>query len=355
MEEKKDYYKILDIDKNLPEDEFKKVLRKNYKRLCLKYHPDKNPGDKEAEDSFKDINEAYQVLSDPQKRSEYDNPMSGFHFSGNPNMDDVFQQFSSSFGFNPFGGFGFGPNPNVKTKGRPISGTITFTLEDAFYGKVKTFKFKKSVVCHNCHGTGKDKHTTEETCQYCHGYGRIRQSSGYVTVEQTCPHCGGSGKIITNPCSTCDGTGLEYIQVEQNFEISKGASDGMTFTLSEIGNEILWEGNLKGDVVITLKQVPHDKFGRNGDNLSMTLNIPLLDAILGTTITIETISKKNVEVTIPQCSKEGDIITLKGEGLPNFVSNVLGDLLCTIHLIMPDSLSEEELELYKTIKKLNND
>jgi molecular chaperone DnaJ len=358
MKDKKDYYKILDItdeEKKLQEDEFNKVLRKKYKKLCLKYHPDKNQGNKEAEEKFKDVNEAYQVLSDSQKKAEYDNPMGNFKFSGSGSMDDILKHFASSFGFDPFGRAGFGgQEEEIQRKGATINGTISFTLEDVLNGATKKIRFKKNVVCDSCHGTGKDSHTVEETCPHCHGLGRIRQISQFMTMESTCPYCHGTGKIIKNPCSSCGGNGVVGKSVEYSFDLKPGVENGMSFVLNGIGNEVPGRNNVPGDVVVTLREMVHERFVRHGIDLYTVLDIPLLDCILGTTVEVETLSGKKITVTIPQCSNEGDEIRIKGKGLPQYNYPTIGDMICQIHLVMPKNLSKDEIELYKKIKSLNS-
>ena len=354
--ERKDYYKILgvtDEEKKLTGDAFVKAIKPKYRKICLANHPDKNPGNKEAEERFKDAAEAYEVLSNKEKRAEYDNPMSNFRFSGSSNMEDILRHFSSSFGFNPFHDFGFGQN--TVQKGSSIRGTVTFTLEDVLNGFTKKVKFKKQVRCQNCHGTGKTSQTIEEACPHCHGLGMIRQSNGWMTMEQTCPHCGGTGKVIKNPCPSCGGSGLETQIVEESFTFPKGAISGLTVELKGRGHETATPNGINGDVYITLQEAPHQIFRRDGNDLLLDVNVGVLDAITGCKKKVKTLSGKTIEITIPQGSDEYNEIYVTGEGLPQYNSNIVGDLVCKLHIVMPKSLTDKQKKLINNLKKTFND
>lgn len=356
MNERKDYYKILGLteeDKKLPKDEFLKKVSKNYKKLAIQYHPDRNPGNKEAEEKFKEVNEANQVLSDYDgKKVEYDNPMSNFQFTGNMNMDDILRHFQMSFGDDfGFGSFGFGGGGQMRQKGSNINGSVTVTLEDILNGVEKKIKFTRKKVCHTCNGTGKDKNSREETCPHCHGYGYITQGhSGFMMVRSTCPYCNGTGKIVINPCRTCGGDGLEDETIEKTFTLPKGVPDGMVFRMTGMGNEIPGNGNIPGDVNIVIHELPHPIFQREGDNLIMLLNVGVVDAILGSKVRIETLNKKKIDVTIPMGSEEGKHLTIPGYGLPIYKSNGFGDLICIVHILMPKKLGDKEVKLLEKLK-----
>lgn len=351
---RKDYYKILGItdeEKKLQGDDFVKVIKPKYRVLAMKYHPDKNPGDKEAESKFKDAAEAYEVLSDTKKRSEYDNPMSEFNFSGGSSMDDILRHFRDSFGdFDPFGGFGFTHKETVR-RGTDIQGTVTFTLEDVLNGVQKTVKYKKLVKCHECHGTGRNKNTHEEPCPYCHGTGRLRQSNGWMTMEQTCPHCKGVGKIIKNPCSVCGGTGMERVTAEETFNLPKGIINGMNFSIEGKGNDAASSDGIPGNLYITLKELPHDTFIRDGYNLLLNINVNVFDALTGCKTTVKGLDGSDIQIEIPQCSEEGTTIRYVGNGLPIYNSSEVGDLFCKVHIVMPKSLTKAQLKSIGKIKK----
>lgn len=350
--DKKDYYKILNLsedDKKLPKEEFLKKEKKNFKALAIKYHPDKNPNNKDAEIKFKDINEAHQVLSDYDgKKQEYDNPMSNFQFAGFSGMDDILKHFASSFGFHSFDNFGF------IQKGANIRGTVTFTLEDVLNGFTKKVKFNKQVKCHTCHGTGKSPQTTEETCPYCRGTGQLKSSSGWMTMIETCPHCHGTGKIIKNPCHNCNGTGLEVKTTEETFTFPKGAIDGFTAELKGKGHEAPTPNGVPGDVYIVLKELEHPKFQRHGDNLVTTVNVDVCDAISGCKKIIQTLSGESVTITIPQGVEESYQITLTGHGLPSYDSLIVGDLICKVHIVMPKNLTDKQKKAVENLKKILN-
>lgn len=354
MENRKDYYKILELteqDKKLPKDEFLKKLSKNYKRLAVKYHPDRNPGDKSAEDKFKEINEANQVLSDYDgKKAEYDNPMSNFHFSGNMDMEEILRHFNMSFGddfgFNPFG-FG-GPR---QQKGQDIEGHVSFTLEDVLNGVDKKVRYTKKKVCNTCHGSGKDSHSREEMCPHCHGIGFIQSGNGFMSIRQSCPYCHGSGKIVLNPCKTCGGSGLIDAPAEYSFRIPKGAKSGMVFQGIGLGNEIPGQGNIPGDLLVVAVESPHPVFTRQGNDLIIKVNVSVIDAILGTTVKIETIDKKKLKVTIPSGTEEGKLLLVSGYGLPEYGTGERGNLICSVHIVMPKKLSDKEI---KALEKLRD-
>lgn len=354
MEQKKDYYKILGLseeDKKLPKEEFLKKLSKNYKKLAIQYHPDRNPGNKEAEDKFKEVNEANQVLSDYDgKKAEYDNPMSQFRFDGNMNMDDILRHFNMSFGSN----FGFNPfdfgHQQMRQKGSNIRGTVRVTLEEILHGTDKTVRYTRKKVCHTCHGTGKDKYSKEEMCPHCHGLGVIMRSFGNMSIQSTCTHCNGTGIIVTNPCNTCGGSGLEDEVVEKTFKIPAGTMGGMTFNIQGAGNEIAGEGNIPGDLQVIVQEIPHETFIRDGIDLYLDVNVGVIDAILGTKARITTLDGKKLDINIPSGSEEGKQLVVNGYGLPEYTTDRIGRLICVIHIVMPKSLNKKEI---KTLEKLS--
>lgn len=350
-----DYYKVLGItddEKKLPTKDFNKVLKKKYREVTLKNHPDKNPGNKEAEEKFKTAVEAYNILSDEQKRKEYDNPMSGGFFGG-MDMNDFMSHFNSSFGTD-FNIFGRKTQRQGPTKGATINGTVKLTLEEMLNGCQKTIRFKKQVICPTCHGSGKQHDSIEETCPYCHGSGQVvyRQENafGYTQQISPCHHCNCTGKIVKNPCDKCNGSGYIEETVQEILEIPKGFLNGMTYILPNKGHEII--GGTTGDIHITIQEIKHDKFTRNGNDLITTINIDAIDAILGCNITVETLSKKKINVSIAAGTEEGAIIRLKGHGLTIYPNNTAGDLICNVHITIPKSISHQQAEILKEFKKL---
>lgn len=353
MAERKDYYKILGItddEKKLTGDAFVKTIKPKYKKLALKYHPDRNHNNKEAEYKFKEAAEAFEVLSDEKKRNEYDNPMSSFSFNGGGmDMDDIIKHFHSHFGFDDF----FGGNQRTVQKGATIRGSVTFTLEDVLNGTNKTIRYTKQKVCHTCNGTGKDEHSRVETCPHCHGTGRILRGNSFMSIQETCSICHGQGHVVINPCRTCGGTGVEPEIVEKSFNLPKGIQDGMSFIISNDGNEIPGTGNIPGDVVVVLRELPHEKFTRDGNNLHMKININVIDAILGGKQTITTLSGKKVDITIPKGSEENTKIIVSGHGLPQSQSTYVGDLICSVHIQIPKNLNDKEIKALEKLKKLS--
>lgn len=359
MEKRKDYYKILELteeDKKLPKEEFLKKVSKNYKKLAIKYHPDRNPGNKEAEEKFKEVNEANQVLSDYDgKKAEYDNPMSQFQFNGNMSMDDILHHFNMSFGSGfGFGSFGFGGDKTMHKKGSNVNGTINITLEDVLNGVKKTIRYTRKKVCHTCNGSGKDSHSREGKCSHCHGFGVINHGFDGISIQTTCPYCGGVGKFIINPCKTCGGTGFENETIEKTFEIPPGAFNGLVFKFEGIGNEIIGNGNIPGDLHVLINELHHPVFKRDGLDLIMTINVGVIDAIIGTKVRITALNGKKLDVNIPMGSEEGKHLILNGYGLPEYGTNNYGRLICIIHLIMPKKLSNKEIKALEKISKSEN-
>lgn len=351
MEDRKDYYKILELteeDKKLPKEEFLAKVSKNFKKLAIKYHPDRNKGNKEAEEKFKEVNEANQVLSDYDgKKAEYDNPMSQFSFNGGMDMEDIINHFRNmGFGedFNPFGG-----HQQMRQKGTNIQGSVEVTLEEVLHGTEKTVRYTRQKVCHTCHGSGKDGKSEEAVCPHCHGTGFISERHGYMVMRSTCPYCHGVGKYIKNPCSTCGGSGLEAEKVTKTIKIPAGVMNGMAFNLEGWGNEVPGNGNIPGDLHIVIREAEDNRFVRDGNRLFMRVNVGVLDAIIGTKKRIRTLSGKKIDLTIPPGSEEVRRLVVNGYGLPDMNTGVMGDLICVVHLVMPVTVDSEER---KKIEKL---
>lgn len=354
--ERKDYYKILGLteeDKKLPKEEFLKKLSKNFKKLAIQYHPDRNPGNKEAEEKFKEVNEANQVLSDYDgKKVEYDNPMSHFQFNGDMNMDDILKHFKSRFGDDfGFSSFGFSGGGNTVQKGSDIYGRVNVTLEDVLNGTVKKVRFLRKKVCHTCHGSGKDGGSREEKCVHCNGRGYVEQGYAFMSVRTGCPYCGGTGKIVINPCKTCGGSGLEDEVIEKSFSLPKGVFGGLTMRINGVGNEIPGNGNIPGDLIIEIAEVPHPVFIRNGSDLIMKVNIGVIDAILGKKVRITALNGKKIDVNVPRGSEEGKKLIINGYGLPKYGTNEMGDLICVVHIVMPKKLKDKDMKALENLSK----
>lgn len=357
---KKDYYKILGItedERKLKDEDFIKVAKKKYRQIAIKNHPDKNPGNKEAETLFKDAAEAYSVLSDKKKRAEYDNPSSNGSFNSNFNFNDFnFDDILNGFGFgsdflNPFG---HGHKANVIQKGTNIRVRMSLTLKEMFDGVSKKIKYKRLNKCESCDGKGTTAESKMERCTHCGGTGRIMQQNGFMQIMQTCPHCNGNGKILKNPCPKCNGMGIHASEQEIDVNIPKGAFEGMCLTAKGYGNAPNNMNGIFGDLMVEITEKDDDVFIRDGNDLKMDVSIPVIDAIIGCEIVVETIDGKKLKTKIPSCSEDGYTIKFKGYGMTIYGNNSRGDLYCTVKLEMPKTLSNDEKKLLIDLKSMPN-
>ena len=366
---KRDYYEVLGVDKNASPDELKKA----YRKLALQYHPDRNPGDKEAEEKFKEAAEAYDVLSNPDKKARYDqfghaglDGQGGFG-GGGMNMDDIFSQFGSIFGdffgggggfggFSGFGGFGGG-----QQRRRPVShGTnlrikVKLTLEEIEKGCEKKIKVNKYVPCKTCGGSGA-RDNAYETCSHCGGSGVVvemkRTILGQMQTQSVCPHCGGEGRIIKNKCRDCNGDGIVRSEEILTINIPAGVSDGMQLSMQGKGNAAP-RGGVPGDLIVQIEELPHDLFERQESNLYYNLFITFSEAAMGGSVEIPTLSGR-VKVKIEQGTPSGKVIRLRGKGLPEVNGYGRGDLLVGINVWVPKSLTREEKDLLEKLKNAPN-
>lgn len=363
--ERKDYYNILGLteeEKKLQGDEFDKILKKNYKRKALLLHPDKQQGksDEEkkiAEDKFKEVAEAYGVLSDKDKRAQYDNPFSGFGgnpFGGSGNPFGGFEDIFSGFGGFDFG-FGGKKRHQEPIKGQSIRLQMNITLEDVFNGSTKQIKFKRNNTCPDCNGSGMGASSKKETCPHCGGTGQMfTQNGGWQTIT-TCPHCKGVGTIITNPCKKCHGSGLVEESHTVDVNIPKGAMSGMQLVLHGQGCASSVQGGQYGDLLVIVNVVNHEKFERDGDDLYFVIELPVIDALLGVDVTVDTIDGKKLTTRIDSCVEEGTKIRFGGKGLPNpSNTNRIGNMYGVIKIKMPKKLTNDERELLNNLKSKTN-
>lgn len=348
----KNYYDILGVSKDATVDEIKKA----YKKLALKYHPDKNQGDKEAEEKFKEINEAHSVLTDPDKRRVYDfsgNPNgNGRHYSNDDDVFSEFEKFKRAAGFGGFGGFGGG----VK-KGQSIQVVVEMTLEEIFSGAEKKIRYSKNSNCRHCKGNGSKDGSHLETCRVCNGQKFVNIQHGHFIVENICHNCGGYGKIILEECDYCSGSGVENVELELNINLPAGIKEGWQTMIAGRGHDPInaVNGGVPGDLYIVVKQIQHEKFDREGDNIIYRLSLTFTQAALGGTIEVPTVNGKSLSFKINECTQNGKVLRLKDKGLPSFVrKGFFGDMLVVVEISMPTSITEKERELIKKLSKETN-
>lgn len=361
MDEKRDYYEVLGVDKTASADEIKKAYRKK----AIEYHPDKNPGNKEAEEKFKEAAEAYEVLSDPQKRQRYDqfghagvNGSNGFGGAGGMNMDDIFRQFGDIFGghFNFGGGFsdffGGGPRRGGRRvrKGTDLRVKVKLTLAEIASGAEKKLKVSKYVACSHCQGTGSRDGRTQ-SCSTCHGTGYVTQMQrtilGQMQTQSPCPTCGGEGTVIADKCPYCGGEGVVRGDEVITVKIPAGVAEGMQLSMQGKGNAAR-HGGANGDLLIVVEEEKHPDLIRDENDLIYNLLLPLPTAILGGTVEIPTVDGK-VKVKIDKGTQPGKVLRLRGKGLPDVNRYGTGDLLVNVGVYVPESLSSDER---KTIERM---
>ena len=350
MAEKRDYYEVLGVKKGASEDELKKV----YRKLAKENHPDLHPGDKECEARFKEINEAYEVLSDPDKRAKYDqfghaafDPSQGFGgggfggFEGFGGFGDIFSDiFGGGFGF----GGGGGRNPNAPRKGDNLRATVNIKFEEAAFGVKKDVFVAKIEQCPDCKGTGCAEGTTAEICPDCKGSGTVmstkRTPFGMVQSSEQCPKCKGRGKIIHSPCKTCRGIGSVRLQHKVTVSVPAGIDDGQTISLRGQGNAGL-NGGPAGDLLITVLVQPHARFERDGASILLEQEVSFSQAALGAEIEVPTLDGK-VKLNIPEGTQTGTTFRLKGKGVPFLRNGGRGDQFVTVKVTVPRGMSSAQ-------------
>lgn len=365
MAEQRDYYEILGVSRSASKDELKKA----YRKLALAYHPDKNPGDKEAEEKFKEAATAYEILSDEKKRAAYDrfghagvSGAAGGGFQGT-SMEDILSQFGDIFGEgSPFGDIfggagGRRPRRRRGQRGADLRINLKLGLDDISTGVEKKFKLNRFVVCDACSGTGAENGTAYRTCPTCNGSGEIRQQAGGGFFQQivvtTCPTCQGEGRIISVNCNVCGGSGRVKKEDVVSVQIPAGVQEGMSLTVRGKGNAGL-RGGSPGDLVIQVEEKPSELFERNGDDLIHQLFISFPDAAIGTSVNIPTISGKERPIKIAPGTQAGKTVRLKGQGLPSLNGYGTGDLLIYINVWTPREVSAEEKRILNRLKKSPN-
>ncbi len=350
MAEKRDFYEVLGVKKGASEDELKKA----YRKLAKENHPDLHPGDKECEARFKEINEAYEVLSDPDKRAKYDqfghaafDPSQGFGgggfggFEGFGGFGDIFSDiFGGGFGF----GGGGGRNPNAPRKGDNLRATVNIKFEEAAFGVKKEVFVSKIEQCPDCKGTGCAEGTTAEVCPDCKGSGTVmstkRTPFGMVQSSEQCPKCKGRGKIIHSPCKTCRGMGSVRRQHKVTVSVPAGIDDGQTISLRGQGNAGL-NGGPAGDLLITVLVQPHARFERDGASILLDQEVSFAQAALGAEVEVPTLDGK-VKLNIPEGTQTGTTFRLKGKGVPFLRNGGRGDQFVTVKVTVPRGLSSAQ-------------
>lgn len=364
---KRDYYEVLEVTKEVTVEEIKKAYRKK----AIQYHPDKNPGDKEAEEKFKEAAEAYEVLSNPDKRARYDQfghagvsgaagnggPFGG-GFSGGMSMDDIFSMFGDIFGGHSTGGFGgfsgFGGGQQQRRyRGSDLRVKVKLNLKEVAAGAEKKFKLKKYVACSQCHGSGAEGSAGAETCPTCKGSGSVIRNQqtilGTMQTRTTCSTCNGEGTIIKNKCKACGGDGIVYGEEVVNVKIPAGVAEGMQLSMGGKGNAGKHNG-VPGDLLIQIEEESHPELIRDDNDLVYNLLLSFPTAALGGAVEIPTIDNR-VKVKIDPGTQPGKVLRLRGKGLPNVNGYGTGDLLVNISIYVPESLNKEEKS---TLEKLDS-
>ena len=364
MAEKRDYYEVLGVAKNANADEIKKA----YRKAAIKYHPDKNPGDKEAEEKFKEAAEAYDVLSNPDKRARYDQfghagmggaagGAGGFGGGfGGFSMEDIFSQFGDIFGGHFGGGFRSSGGGRTVNRGSDIRVKVRLTLQEIAEGVTKKLKINKTVACDRCGGTGAKDSSSYGTCTTCNGTGYVTTVQntffGRMQSQSVCPTCGGEGKIITAKCEKCGGEGTERGQEVIEIKIPAGVGEGMVLTVSGKGNAAR-HGGVNGDLQVLIEEEQHPELLRDGNDLIHNLNIPVTTALLGGSVEVPTVDGR-AKIKIAPGTHAGKVLRLAGKGLPEVNGYGRGDELIVIDITIPDRLTKEEKRLIEQLAEQPN-
>lgn len=372
MEQKRDYYEVLGVSKTATPDEIKKA----YRKLAIKYHPDRNPDNKEAEDKFKEAAEAYEVLSNEEKRQKYDQfghsmgpqgfgGQGGYYSSGGMSMEDIFSQFGDIFGghFNFGGGFSgaaggrqtrYARKP--QRRGSDLRITVKMNLAEIATGVDKTLRIPTNVKCEFCNGTGAKDGTALNTCPTCHGTGTVSQVvQGFFGPQEAvsvCPQCEGEGKVISEVCTHCHGDGTQRKEELVSFHIPAGVQDGMTLTVKGKGNAPR-RGGLNGDLLVVIQEVKHPELIRDGNDVIYNLMLDVSTAALGGAVEVPTITGR-ARLNIPAGTQPGKVLRLRGKGIPSTDSSGTGDELINVMVYIPENLDAEERAAFESLKNKPN-
>lgn len=365
---KRDYYEVLGVSKTAIDDEIKKA----YRKIAIKYHPDRNPGNKEAEEKFKEAAEAYDVLHDPQKRQQYDQfgfdapgagfGGAGFGGAGGFSMDDIFSMFGDVFGGHSggFGGFGGGgQRQKPQYRGADLRIKVTLSLQEIATGTTKKFKVKKDVTCTHCNGSGAEKGSASETCPTCHGSGvvtrTVRTMLGMMQTQSECPTCHGEGTVIKNKCKECGGTGVVKGEEVVEIKIPAGVAEGMVVNVPGKGSAGQHNG-INGDIQVYISEEPNDTFVRDGNDVIYNLLLDFPTAVLGGSVEIPTIDGSKVKIKIEPGTQPGKTLRLRGKGLPSVqgYGTGTGDLVVNISVYIPKTLSKDEKKAVESFAGSDN-
>ena len=360
----RDLYEVIGVDKSASDND----IKKSYRKIAMKYHPDKNPDDKEAEKKFKEAAEAYAVLSDDRKRQQYDqfghagvgmgDIPGGGGFHGGMSMEDIFSSFGDIFGgdFDPFGGIfgGSGRGRQIK-KARDLKVNLKLDYSDIALGTEKTIKIKRNEICDVCTGNGAQQGTMPKSCLQCNGSGQIKQMSqsffGQSVTVRECPVCNATGEVIENPCRNCGGSGIQRKSVSIKVKVPPGVAHGNYMTLNQQGNKGP-KGYQSGDLIIFFEENLHPFFTRNGDDIFTEVKIQFDEAALGITLEVPTLDGK-AKLKIPSGIQSGQILRMKGKGFPKVRGSSRGDQLVRVQLETPKSLSSKQKKLLEELSNLN--
>ena len=358
----KNPYEVLGVARDASDADIKKA----YHKLVLKYHPDKNPGDKVAEEKFKEVNNAFDILKDPQKRAAYDrfgdaafaggngasagmggNPFGNgaFHFDmgGGAGMEDILREAMRGFGFGGFDGTARG-SQSAQVRGRDLLDEVVISLRDAYFGKTHTVKFASNVKCEKCNGYGTADGKPAPTCPRCHGTGYVNMQRGFFAMQTPCPECNGLGHKIDKKCSECDGTGAVHKNRTIDVKIPAGIEDGARLRLAGQGEAGI-NGGPAGDFYLDVRVKPDNRFERDGANLIMHVDLPFTTLALGDEIEIETIDDKKLSVKVPAGTQVGEKLRVRGHGMPTGRGSSFGDLYISIGVVVPTKLTEKQKKI----------
>ncbi len=351
MSDKRDFYEVLGVARDASQDD----IKRSYRKLAFQFHPDRNPGDAESERKFKEAAEAYEVLSDEQKRAQYDQfghkvfEQGGYGGQRFSNVEDIFQAFGDIFGGGMFGDF-FGRQRSGPRAGRDLKVVLDLTLEEIDRGVEKTITLKRQESCTTCRGTGAKVGTSRSTCPTCAGRGQVTRSQGMFAISTGCPRCGGAGQIVESPCGACRGAGFAAQKVDVKISIPAGIEESVRLRISGEG-DAGEPGAPRGDLYCSIREVEHKIFQRSGADLITEIPVSYAQMSLGDTVEVPTL-RGRAEMTIPAGTPTGKVFRLRGQGLPVLESRGRGDQLVRVFVEVPKKLNDKQKELLKQFAEI---